>query len=111
MIRLEMKNNINRVAAKISALSSGKMDKYEDLTDEEILPPDQRRVIERAKFTYSPLGKAFERQIKTIEDQGEKQIKAIEDHGKQLVTFNELIKNDFHINEDDIPNTKYIKKY
>ena len=41
-------------------------------------------MIERAKFTYSPLGKAFEKQTKTIEDQGEKQIKAIEDNKKQL---------------------------
>ena len=36
-------------------------------------------MIEQAKFTYSPLGKAFEKQTKTIEDQGEKQIKAIQD--------------------------------
>ena len=34
-------------------------------------------MIQQAKFTYSPLGKAFEIQIKTIEDQGEKQIKSI----------------------------------
>ena len=33
----------------------------------------------QAKFTYSPLGKAFEKQTKTIEDQGEKQVKAFED--------------------------------
>ena len=39
--------NINREAAKISALSSEKIDKYEYLTNEEILPPDQRRVIEQ----------------------------------------------------------------
>ena len=53
--------NVNREAAKISALSSGKIDKYEDLTGEEILPLDQRRVIEQAKSAYSPLGKAFEK--------------------------------------------------
>ena len=40
-------------------------------------------MIEQAQFAYSPLGKAFEKQTKTIEDQGKKQIKAIEDHGKQ----------------------------
>ena len=34
-------------------------------------------MIEQAKFTYSPLGKAFEKQIKTIEDQGEKQVEAL----------------------------------
>ena len=76
---------INIEAAKVSALSSGKNDKYEYLTDEEILPPDQRRVIEQAKFAYSPLGKAFEKKIKTTQDQREKQIKALEEHGKQLL--------------------------
>ena len=40
-------------------------------------------MIEQAQFAYSPLGKAFEKQTKTIEDQGKKQIKAIKDHGKQ----------------------------
>ena len=58
--------------AKISALSSGKIDKFEYLTGEEILPSDQSRIIEQAKFTYSPLGKAFEKQIKAIEEQGKK---------------------------------------
>ena len=43
--------NINREAAKASALSSGKIDKYEYLTDKEILPSDQSRIIEQAKFT------------------------------------------------------------
>ena len=63
----------------MSALSSGKIDKYEYLTGEEILPFNQQQVIEQAKFTYSPLGKDFEKQTKTIKDQGEKQIKAIQD--------------------------------
>ena len=61
--------DINREAAKISALSSGKIHKYEYLTGEDILPSNQQQIIEQAKFTYSPLGKAFEKQIKTIEDQ------------------------------------------
>ena len=64
--------NINREAANISALSSGKIDKYEYLTGEEIILPDQRRVIEQAKFAYSPLGKAFEKETETIEEQGKK---------------------------------------
>ena len=55
---------INKEAAKISALSSGKLDKYEYLTGEEILPSNQRQITEQAKFTCSPLGKAFEKQIK-----------------------------------------------
>ena len=78
---------INREAAKISALSSGKIDKYEYLTGEEILPSNQRQIIEQAKFTYSSLGKAFYKQTKTIKDQGIKQVKAIQDN-KQLVNIN-----------------------
>ena len=73
----KLQYDINSEAAKISALSSGKIDKYEYLTGEEILPSNQQQVIEQAKFTYSPLGKAFEKQIKTIKDQGIKQVKAI----------------------------------
>ena len=42
-------------AAKISALLSGKIDKCQYLTGKEILPPDQSRIIEQAKFTHSPL--------------------------------------------------------
>ena len=71
--------NINREAAKISALSSGKINKYEYLTGEELLPSNQKQITEQAKFTYSPLEKAFEKQIKAIEDQGGKQVKALED--------------------------------
>ena len=56
--------DINRGAAKISALSSGKIDKYEYLAGEEILLSDQRKVMEQVKFTYSPLGKALEKQKK-----------------------------------------------
>ena len=63
---------------KISAFSSDKIHKYEYHTGEDILPSNQQQIIEQAKFTYSPLGKSFEKQIKTIEDQREKQIKAIE---------------------------------
>ena len=43
------------------------------------MPSNQQQIIEQAKFTYSPLVKAFEKQTKTIEDQGEKQIKAVQD--------------------------------
>ena len=57
-----MQFDINREAAKTSALSSGKINKYEYLTGKEILPSNQRQRIEQAKFTYSSLGKAFEKQ-------------------------------------------------
>ena len=69
--------NIDREAAKKSALSSGKSGKYESLTREEMLLTDQKRVIKQAKLTYSPLGKAFEIQTKTIEEQGKKQVEAL----------------------------------
>ena len=78
----KLQYDINREAAKISALSSGRIHKYEYLTGEDILPSNQQQVIEQARFTYSPLGKAFEKQIKTNEDQGKIQIKAIQDQGQ-----------------------------
>ena len=101
MIRLEMKNNINTEAAKISALSSGKIHKYEYLTGEDILPSNQQQIIEQAKFADSPLRKAFEKQIKAIEDQGEKQITAIQDLG-QIKT----IKKYYY----DVEDTPFISK-
>ena len=73
----KLQYDINREAAKISALSSGKIDKYEYLTGEEILPSNQQQITEQAKFTYSPFGKAFEKQIKTIEDPGQEQVEAL----------------------------------
>ena len=85
----KLQYDINREAAKLSALSSGKIDKYEHLTGEKILPSNQQQIIEQAKFTYSPLGKAFEKQTKTIENQGEKQIKGIQDNKEQSVNIND----------------------
>ena len=58
----KLQHDINREAAKISALSPGKIHKYEYLTDEDILPSNQQQIIEQARFTYSPLEKAFETQ-------------------------------------------------
>ena len=98
---------INREAAKISTLSSGKIHKYEYLTGEDILLFNQQQILEQATFSYSPLGKAFEKQIKMIEDQVKKQVKALEDlkpkeqakpiedksnnQPKAMTIFNELI--------------------
>ena len=70
----KLQYNINREAAKISSLSSGNTNKCEYFTGEEILPSSQHQIIEQTKFTYSPLGKAFEKQIKTIEDQGKSKL-------------------------------------
>ena len=55
----KLQYDINREAAKISALWSGKIDKDKYLTGEEILPSNQKQIIKQAKFTYSLLGKAF----------------------------------------------------
>ena len=73
----KLQYDINRETVKILALSSSNINKYEYLTGPEILPSNQKQVIEQAKFTYSHLGKAFEKQTKTIEDQGEKQVDAL----------------------------------
>ena len=62
----KLQYNINREAAKLSALSSRKIGKCKHLTGEEIFPSDQSRIIEQPKFAYSPRGKAFEKQTKTI---------------------------------------------
>ena len=80
----KLQYDIIREAAKISTLSSEKIDEYEHLTGEEIQPPEQRRVIEQAKFAYSPLGKAFEKQTKTIEEQGKKQGEALKPTTQKL---------------------------
>ena len=61
--------DINREPAKISLLSTFKIDKYEYITDEKYYHLIK---VEQAKFTYSPLGKVFEKQTKTIEEQGKK---------------------------------------
>ena len=73
----QLQYDTNTEAAKISVLSSGKLHKYEYLTGEDILPSNQQQIIEQTKFTYSPLGKAFDKPIKTIEDQGKKQVDAL----------------------------------
>ena len=103
----KLQYDIDREAAKISALSSGKIHKYEYLTGEDILPSNQQQIIEQARFTCSLLGSVFEKQIKTIEDQGKKQVdalknlklkeetKLIEDkpnnQSRAIIIFNELI--------------------
>ena len=100
--------DINREASKISALSSGNIQKYEYITGEDILPSNQQQIIEQAKFTYSPLGKAFEKQIKVAGDQCKKQVDALENlklkeeakpiedkpnnQSRATIIYNELIK-------------------
>ena len=101
----KLQYDINWKAAEISALSSGKIHKYEYVTGKYILPSNQQHMIEEAKFTYSPLGKAFEKHIKTVEDQGEKQIKAIQDKG-QVKTIDK-----YAYDADETPFIQNKKKY
>ena len=92
----EAQYDLDRKAAKISALSSNNLDKYEYLTGEDLgLKPS---TVEQAKFEYSPLGKIFNKglseednkeglfkSLKNIEGKNEEQLKAIEDKGKKLL--------------------------
>ena len=75
----KLQYDTNREAAKVSY----------------ILPYDQRRMIEQAKFTYSPIVKTLEKQTKTTEDQGNKHIKAIEDHENNWLNLMNLLKSIF----------------
>ena len=113
-IKLKMKNyNMTLIERlRISALSSGKIDKYEYLTGEEILPSNQQQIIQQAKFTYSPLGKDFEKQIKTIEDQGKNQVDALEslkDSDKKLTQTKDFIPTE-NLNPEIINEIKKIKE-
>ena len=91
----KLQYDVNREAAKILALSSDKIHKYEYLTGENILLSSNQQIIEQARFTYSPLGKAFEKQIETIKDQGKKRVDALNtlksDNNKKIEIKNEDI--------------------
>ena len=90
----EAQYDLEREAAKISAMSSNNLDKYEYLTGEDLnLKPS---TAEQAKCEYSPLGKIFNKglseddkkegllkKIKNIEGKNEEQLKTIEDQGKK----------------------------
>ena len=97
----KLQYDINREGSKISALSSGNIQIYEYLTGKDILPSNQHQIIEEAKFTYSPLGKAFQKQIKTIEDQSKKQVDALNTlkSNNQLTIENVIPKNALNNNE------------
>ena len=109
----KLQYDINREAAKISALSSGKFHKYEYLTGEEILPSHQQQLIQQDKFNYSPLGKALEKQRRTIKDQGEKQVVALESlkpPDKKLPPIKDFIPME-NLNPEIINEIKRMKKY
>ena len=93
----EAQYELDRKAAKISALSSNKLEKYEYLTGEDLgLKPS---TVEQSKFEYSPMGKVFTKglekeedkkeglfqRLKNVKGKNEAQLKAIKDQGqKQL---------------------------
>ena len=99
MIRLKMKN-CNMI------LSSGKINKQEYLTGEEIQPSNQKQTIEQATFIYSPLGQAFERKTEIIKDKGKNQIIGIKESGKQITESNEIPKNNFNIDRNVVSREK-----
>ena len=105
----KLQYDINREAAKISALSSGKIRRYEYLTGEDILPSNQQQVI-----TYSTLGKVFEKQIKAIEDQGQKQVDALKnlkEQTKQLVNVKDYDDEDKLLSKErEIFSNSYSKR-
>ena len=75
----QVRYEFNREAAKISAKTLDTPYKYEYPTGEEIIPSDQKQLVEQIKFQYGPIGKALENLMIAIEDQGEKQLKEIQD--------------------------------
>ena len=99
----KLEYDFNREIATKLPLLSDKIDKYEYLTVDEILPPSHKIVMQKTQFTYSALGKTLEKQVKTGPDQGRKQIKALEDKGKQLVKSNEINKKDINTERYSIP--------
>ena len=97
----KLQHDINREGAKISALSSDKIQKYKHLTVEDILPSNQQQIIEQTKFTYSPLAKTFDKQLKTIEYQGQKQVEALNtlNSNNQLTIEDVIPKNSLNNDE------------
>ena len=88
----KLQYDIKREAANIPALSSGKIDIYiyKYLTGEEILPYDQRRRIEQAKFTSSPFDETFENQIKIMAEHERKQVSKPEQNEQDLKSTEEI---------------------
>ena len=114
-IRVEkLQHDINREAAKISALTSKNFQEYEYLTCEDILPSNQQQIIEQEKLTYCPVGKAFETQIKTIEDQCKKQVNDLENFRskKQTKSIGEIFPEDYYSVkiENELNKIKELKK-
>ena len=114
--------DLYRKNAKISALSSGKLDKYEYLTGEDLgYRPDP---VQKEKFECSPLGQVFNKgldkseksegllkRLKNIEDKTDNQLRAIENNiGNQPPAIKDSINNQpLPIKDRKISDTKKIK--
>ena len=98
----KLQYNINRKATKISALSPGETGEHKCLTGEDILSFNQRKIIEQAKFAYSPLGKAFERQIEKEADP----VQSLDISDKNLM--NDLIRGKL---KENVKLQDIVKKY
>ena len=107
----ESQYDLDRKAAKLSALSSNNLDKYEYLTGEDLgLKPS---TVEQAKFEYSPLGKIFNRglseddkkeglfkRLKNVEDKNEEQLKLLS-NASNVNKTSRHIENESHYNYDN----------
>ena len=98
----EAQYDLDRKAAKISALSSKNLDKYEYLTGEDL--NYKPSTVEQAKFDYSPLGKFFNKglkeedkkegllkRLKNIEDKSEEQLKAIKSKNENMKEVTDFV--------------------
>ena len=109
MIKLDMKNYnmiLTGKQQKYHYYHYGKLINMNMLQVKKIWPPDQSKIIQQAKFTYSPLRKTLEKQTKAIENQEEKQLKATGEDGKQVVNRNAIIKNFYYDTKKDVLDLK-----
>ena len=78
MIKLEIENyNTILIERQLKYLLYHQVKLVNMNSGEDILPSNQQQINKQAKFTYSPLGKAFDKQIKAIKDQDEKQVEVL----------------------------------
>ena len=95
IMQIEAQYDLDRRAAKISALSSNNLDKYEYLTGEDL--GLKTNTIEQARFEHSPMGKIFNKglseddkkglfeRLENIKDKNEEQLQAIKDQGEKIL--------------------------
>ena len=109
ILQNEAQYNLDRKAAKISALSSNNLDKYEYLTSEDLgLKPSS---VEQERFEYSPLGKFFTKglekeedkkegflkRLKNIEGKNEEQLKVLKDQSEKQPIISKVKNPNFNM--------------